>query len=387
MDVVLQYMNNKLEHASFALVDKTNVKSVEAKSSHQKHKGGQHNCSYCSGDHKTADCIKYETIDARKDRAIAQCLCFNCLEVGHSSKSCKSSRTCPICHLHHHTPLCNQQSNHSSSSSSKGSNSTSNTKGQSSQARNSSHAQTQSHPYPPQQQQQQQQKSVVTQGKNNNTPKTPSSSSQSTSVTNINLAQTLSLTSNILPTATLDLCYFNQKLNTQAFFDTGSQRSFVNPEIVRRLNLPVLEKVPIRLATFSNDSTSCILDLVKAKIYFGNRRFTVKLLVYDQASMELNCPGIFNVSQQLEQDGYPLADHHISSDALTGIEILIGVDYISGFISRQKRAKGMNLFVTKDREVIPFGPLPKWASQQQSSMQFWCTRILCESEPDILSQL
>ena len=46
----------------------------------------------------------------------------------------------------------------------------------------------------------------------------------------------------------------------------------------------------------------------------------------------------------------------------------------------------MNLFVTRDRGVTPFGPLPNWASQQQSCMQFRCARMLCESEPDV-SQL
>ena len=378
----LAIYDQQTQQASLALVNKTNVKSVETKSSHQKHKGGQHSHSYCLGNHKPVDCTKYKTINARKDQIVAQCLCFNCLGVGHSSKSCKSNRTCHICHQHHHTSLCHQQSNNSnsSSSSSKGSDSTSNTKGQTSQARSSSHTPTQSHPYPPQQQQQ---KPVVTQGKNNNTPKTPSSSSQSTSVTNVNLAQTSSLTSNVLPTATLDLRYFSQKLNTRAFFDTGSQRSFVTPEIVRRLNLPVLEKVPIQLATFGNDSTSCILDLVKIKIQFGNHRFTVKLLVHDQASMESNCPVIYEVSQQLEQNGYCLASHHISSDTLTGIEVLVGVDYFSCFISCQRRAKGMNLFVTRNRGIISFGLLPKWATQQQSYMQFRCVRILCGSESDV----
>ena len=325
MDVALQYMINKLEHASLALVSQTNVKSVEAKSSYQKRKGGQYSCSYCSGDYKAIGCTKYKTINARKDRIVAQRLCFNCLKVGHSSKSCKSNRTCRICHQHHRTSLCHKQSsNNNNSSSSKGSDSTSNTKGQTSQTRSSSHTQTQSRLYPPQQQQQ---KPVVTQRKNNNTPKTPSSSSQSTSVTNVNLAQTSSLTSNVLPTATLGLRYFNQRLNTRAFFDTGSQRSFVSPEIVRRLNLPILEKVPIQLATFGNGSISRTLDLVKVQIQFGNRRFTVKLLVHDQGSMKLNCPGIYEVSQQLEQDGYRLADLHISSGTLTGIKVLIGVDY------------------------------------------------------------
>ena len=221
MDDALQYMIGKLEQASLALVSQTNVKSVEDESSHPKQKGGQFSCSYCSGDHRSVDCTKYKTINARKDHIIAQRLCFNCLRVGHSTKSCKTNRTCHICHQHHHTSLCHQHSNNNTNnSSSKGSDATSNTKGQTSQTRSSSHTQTLSHPYPPQQQQQQ--KPVVTQGKNN-ASKNPSSSSQSTSITNVNLAQISSLTSNVLPTATLDLHYFNQRLNTTAFFDTGPQ--------------------------------------------------------------------------------------------------------------------------------------------------------------------
>ena len=105
--------------------------------------------------------------------------------------------------------------------------------------------------------------------------------------------------------------------------------------------------------------------------------------MHDQASMELNCPGIHEVTQQLEEQVYQLADHYITSDSLTGIEVLIGVDYFSCFITRQRRARDMNLFVTRDRGVIPFGPLPKWVSEQQSPMHYWCARILCENDPDI----
>ena len=125
MDIALKYMVDKFEHVSLAMGEKTNVKSVEAKSAHQKHKGGQLTCSYCSGDHKAVDCTKYKTDNARKDRIIAQRLCFNCLGVGHSSKSRKSTRTCRICHLHHHTSLCNQQSKNNNSSISKSSDSSS----------------------------------------------------------------------------------------------------------------------------------------------------------------------------------------------------------------------------------------------------------------------
>ena len=153
-----------------------------------------------------------------------------------------------------------------------------------------------------------------------------------------------------------------------------------------RLNLLVVEKVPIQLTIFGNNSTSCLLDLVKVKVQFGNRRFTVKLLAHDQTSMELNCPGIYKVTQQLETQGYQFADHYITPDALTGIEVLIRVDYFSCFIARQRRARGMNLFVTRNRRVITFGPLPKWVSEQQSPMHYRCERILCENDPDI-SQL
>ena len=90
MNIALQYVADKFEHASLAMGKKTNVKSVEAKSSHQKQKSGQLTCSYCSSDHKAVDCTKYKTINARKDCIIAQGLCFNCLGVGHSSKYRKS---------------------------------------------------------------------------------------------------------------------------------------------------------------------------------------------------------------------------------------------------------------------------------------------------------
>ena len=46
----------------------------------------------------------------------------------------------------------------------------------------------------------------------------------------------------------------------------------------------------------------------------------------------------------------------------------------------------MNLFVTRDKGVIPFGQLPKWVTEQQSPTHYRCARILCENDPDI-SQL
>ena len=101
--------------------------------------------------------------------------------------------------------------------------------------------------------------------------------------------------------------------------------------MIKRLNLSVIEKVPIELSTFGCDSTSCVLDLVRLKVQFGKRRIPVKLLVHEQSSMELHCPGLHNVAQILEGQGFQMADRFITSDPLTGIKILIGVDYFSSF--------------------------------------------------------
>ena len=203
------------------------------------------------------------------------------------------------------------------------------------------------------------------------------------------------LPTNILPTATLNLRYCDQSDYVRAFFDTGSHRSFISPEVVRRLNLKVIKQIPINLNTFGNITESCLLDLVKVKVKLGKHKIPITLLVHESASMgQFDCPGLSTLAQSLESKGYHLADHDIASEALSSVEILIGVDHFTRLISRQKRASGTSLFVTRGGGVIPFGPLPKWAcSTDNTSFNITnnsvrCARILCESPPEIeISQL
>ena len=129
-----------------------------------------------------------------------------------------------------------------------------------------------------------------------------------------------------------------------------------------------------------------MLDLVKVKVRLGKHKIPITLLVHDSAAMSyFNCPGLFDVAQRLESKGFHIADHDIPSDALTGIAILIGVDHFTRLIVRQKRAQGTTLFVTKGGRVIPFGPLPRWATStsKQSTSQIRCACIICEDKPEI----
>ena len=153
--------------------------------------------------------ITKQWIPARKDRVIALRLCFNCLTPGHSSRQCHSKKTCHICHLHHHTSLCNQ------SSDSSGDNAQSTKINQSSNASHGSQQQQsqQQHPHP-RTQVQNQQPPVVTQHKSNtNKQHAPSSYSTPTNttsahVTNINVSN---FPHNVLPTATLTVSYCNAR--------------------------------------------------------------------------------------------------------------------------------------------------------------------------------
>ena len=91
-----------------------------------------------------------------------------------------------------------------------------------------------------------------------------------------------------------------------------------------------------------------MLDLVRVKVRFGKSKVPLTMLVYDSAAMGyFHSPGLFELAQKLEQKGFNLADRNITSDALTGIEILIGVDNFTRLIVRQRRSMGTSLFVTK----------------------------------------
>ena len=213
-----------------------------------------------------------------------------------------------------------------------------------------------------------------------------SNQSPAVDTTYVTCVNSNSFPNNVLPTATLNVGYCDQQVNVRAFFDTGSHRSFISPEIVKRLNLRVVKQIPVNLSMFGNETESCMLDLVKVKVRLGKHKIPPTLLVHDSAAMGyFNSPGLYEVAQKLESKGFNLADHNITSDALTGIKILIGVDHFTILIIRQKRSHGSSLFVTRGAGVIPFGPLPRWAisASQQSTSQVRCVRIICENKPEL----
>ena len=134
---------------------------------------------------------------------------------------------------------------------------------------------------------------MVTQHKSNTQKQHAPSTTASAHITNINVSN---FPHNVLPTSTLNVSYCHAKTFTRAFCNTGSQRSFVSPELVRKLHLPVIEQVTVHLNTFGNDTTLHFLDLVKVKVQVGRRRIPIKLLVHVGASM-----GVSKLSRDIQR--------------------------------------------------------------------------------------
>ena len=127
---------------------------------------------------------------------------------------------------------------------------------------------------------------------------TTSSQSPAVDTTYVTSVNSTSFPNNVLPTATLNVRYCNKQANVRAFFDAGSHRSFISPEVVKRLNLRVIKQIPVNLSTFGNETESCKLDLVKVKVRLGKHKIPITLLVHDRAAIRyFNCPGLFDIAQ------------------------------------------------------------------------------------------
>ena len=155
MEAGIQHIVDKLEQAVLALAEGAVIKQVGVNSQSENTPSKQfksnmnHRCSYCSGEHLAHECTKYKTVQSRKDRVLHLQLCFSCLTPGHSSKMCRSTKTCRSCGASHHSSLCYKARTNSSDNSGQNCNVSQGKTNQSSSSSSANHspkAQAPSHP-------------------------------------------------------------------------------------------------------------------------------------------------------------------------------------------------------------------------------------------------
>ena len=221
METGIQHIVDKLEQAVLALAEGATIKQVRVNSPSQNQSSKQskpkanQRCSYCSGEHLAHKCAKYKTANSCKDRVMQLRLCYNCLTPGHSSKSCRSTKTCRTCGSHHHSSLCfkaysnssdatNQNISSSNSNVSQGKTIQSSSSTSSANQR-SFKAQAQTHSNKP----------VVTPNKSNSSQ--ASNRSPAVDTTYVTSFNSINFPNNVLPTATLNVGYCKRTSKCKSF--------------------------------------------------------------------------------------------------------------------------------------------------------------------------
>ena len=89
---------------------KSNHGSFQSKASN----GGFYPCAFCNGNHMNEKCNMFKTVPERKMKIQELKLCFRCLRSGHFVQECRFQKPCVHCSGNHNRALCNKQERESS---------------------------------------------------------------------------------------------------------------------------------------------------------------------------------------------------------------------------------------------------------------------------------
>ena len=240
----------------------------------------ENQCLFCQGDHYGVDCSQYTTLNEKRDRLKELGRCARCTSKTHEAKHCGAIiNTCRRCNRgKHHVALCLKS----------GSKKLSNDKQQATT-----------------------QQSVL-------------------SVKGNALSK-----STALPTATVEV--YNEKtkqsVTTRAFFDQGSQMTFIAKELANKLGLESCKTMKLALSGFLKSQEHNDFEIVRTVIRLGNRVKRLEAVVMENLPNTIHTPGLKAAVEKLEELGVPLVDQYINEDKLEGIEILIGADYYDQFVT------------------------------------------------------
>ncbi|XP_068229582.1 uncharacterized protein [Palaemon carinicauda] len=209
-------------------------------------------CCFCQGEHSGKVCMKYATLESRRARIYELQLCFGCLRKSHRSFECTSKSNCFNCNGKHHTFLCVRLMPNPTGVNVNSSRKQSGTRSDPSRVDNNPVVTVQSQP-----------SSTTTQ-------QAATTSNQSNSQNNVNsnrvaVKSVVSLRPTALPTATLQLTNEKNRISVRAFLDSGSQRTFINPEVVEKLNLVPIKRVGLTLIPFGDRVETNLFDVVRDK--------------------------------------------------------------------------------------------------------------------------
>ena len=132
----------------------------------------------------------------------------------------------------------------------------------------------------------------------------------------------------------------------RAFFDSGSQCSFVHPDLVDQLRLRKSKAKEVSVIAFGGDVQTIRCSTVRIKVSMGRGPIhKLNLIVTDKVDMKLVVPGLHEMATKLKDQGVELADEY-DSDIIDQVQIMIGADHFDRYITGLKRTHQVNLFTS-----------------------------------------
>ena len=231
-------------------------------------------CMFCSEEHRSSRCPTYVSPEARRTVLFKENRCLKCCCKGHKANMCKTKVHCYNCKGSHHTLLC------------KGSKPKSDSPDSTSKPKDT-------------------------------TTQNPPSIKNSANEQPINQLETHSvITSRVstlasnggggtaLPTAILRLKtrVSSNVVNTvRCFFDSGSQKSFIHPKVLKELDLKPTRSTTFHLATFGRESEPVQCATIKLRLSLGTKGFSIPFVVSDKVEMKLHIPDLSHTIKMLKK--------------------------------------------------------------------------------------
>lgn len=228
-------------------------------------------CIWCDKGHSSIECFKIAkmTIEDRREYLKKKKACALCLKIGHHAKTCRSYIKCYICGQKHSPVLC--------------------TCGQKS---------------------------------NEAKPENPTNAVQNYASQSATPATTL------LQTVTVNICHGNKALTVRALFDSGSQRSYVKEDIMKKLNVTPASTEGLTHSLFGGNTVSFkTYNVYDLQVQSSDKLFKFDMTALGQTTICNNVPKVNMsnkyISELLNKNQIKLTD----TNKCTDIGLLIGADY------------------------------------------------------------
>ena len=305
------------------------------------------NCIFCNKVHRPSDCNVFSTIVNRRDRLKQLGRCPRCAK-RHNFEDCQTViNTCPICKKgRHHSFLCISAVSKQNTSSVYSPPSQSLPKNESKSDK----------------------PVVEIKSKSPQLKGDPTATTQVMSVTenctNFNYSVALA-------TATVTVkSDSGQSLQVRSFFDNGSQRSFIHKDLANKLGLKNVTNLNMKLDSFSGEGQQSNYEIVRPVVSLGKRKKKITMAVVDKMPT-ITTPGLLATAEKLTKIGCNLADKHIDSDVVENVQIMIGSDFFSKYLSGMTSIDNIDLYESPGGYLI-YGIIPHFICQDPVS----CARAL-----------